>query len=110
MSGKAIVRKLAAANRLNKFLPTVSVVLFVVSFLSCSTAISHAAIVGSGDVSPTDPATWTSNTHCDIGRSSTGTITVDGGSALLSSSSYIAYLVRFHRHGYGYGHGFDLDQ
>jgi fibronectin-binding autotransporter adhesin len=51
----------------------------------------HAAIVASGDVSPSNPATWTWGTTAYVGKSATGTVTVDGGSGLISSDSYLGY-------------------
>ena len=48
---------------------------------------TQAAITWSGDLDPTDPTTWTSSTTGYIGKSSTGTITVDGASALRSNGA-----------------------
>jgi len=48
-----------------------------------------ASITPIGDVVPTNPPTWTSSTTGYIGQTIAGTLTVDGGSDLLSSFSYI---------------------
>ena len=45
---------------------------------------AFAAITGTGDVSPSDPNTWTLSTDALIGDTSSGTVTADGGSLLLS--------------------------
>ena len=54
-----------------------------------------AALAGltiTGDVSPTTaPSTWTSSTTTHIGNNSTGTLTVNGGSGLLSEYGYLGY-------------------
>ncbi len=55
--------------------------------ISASTA--RAAITPSGDVIPADPSTWDSSTTGYIGDTSAGTLTVDGGSGLLSLYGYI---------------------
>ena len=60
-------------------------------FLACITSIAHASLVWSGDVNPANPSIWTSSTTAYIGKSSMGTITVNGGSTLLSAVSYVAY-------------------
>lgn len=52
---------------------------------------AQAAIVYSGDISPADPTTWTSSTNPIIGNTSTGSITVDGGSVLNSYWSQLGY-------------------
>ena len=56
---------------------------------SASTAI--AAFTTSGDISPTDPSTWTSITTGYIGKTATGDLTINGGSDLISYLSYIGY-------------------
>ena len=48
----------------------------------------HADITPIGDVEP-DPSTWTSSTDGYIGNTASGTLTVDGGSGLLSGDGYI---------------------
>jgi T5SS/PEP-CTERM-associated repeat protein len=48
-------------------------------------------IVGTGDVVPTDPATWTSTTKSYIGKNSDGSLTVTLGSDLLSASANLGY-------------------
>jgi fibronectin-binding autotransporter adhesin len=51
---------------------------------------SWADITPSGDVSPDDPSTWTGATTGIIGDTSVGSVMVNNGSALLSSSGYLA--------------------
>ena len=97
MFGKAIVRGLflvvaqVAANRLRRLLPAIAMVLCVVHLLSCPTAIAYAAIYSSGDIDPADPNTWTTSTDGYIGKDSTGAVTVNGGSDLLSRDGYLGY-------------------
>ena len=52
---------------------------------------ASAAIIGTGDVSPTDPSTWTNDTqgHVGLSPSSTGAVTVFDGSHLLSRTCRI---------------------
>lgn len=59
--------------------------------LSCSAPKVSAAILWSGDVQPSNPSTWTSSTVGYIGKTSTGSITVDGGSNLLSQEGNLGY-------------------
>ncbi len=66
--------------------------LLLLASLSLAVPLSsaRAAFSPSGDVSPTDdPSTWTSSTNAYIGNTSAGSLTVNGGSALLSYDSYI---------------------
>ena len=50
-----------------------------------------AAITWTGSVSPVDPNTWTSATVGYVGETANGTITVSGGSDLVSSRVDIAF-------------------
>ncbi len=50
-----------------------------------------AAITWTGSIDPSDPTTWTSSTATYIGKTGDGTITVDGGSELLSGIIYVGY-------------------
>lgn len=50
---------------------------------------ASAAISGNGDLSPADPNTWTSSDDTLVGNTSSGTLTVNGGSVLLSNTSRI---------------------
>ena len=53
---------------------------------------AHAAITPWGDVSPaTDPGTWTTSLNAYIGNTASGSLTIDGGSGLLSGNGYIGY-------------------
>jgi T5SS/PEP-CTERM-associated repeat protein/autotransporter-associated beta strand protein len=51
----------------------------------------QAAITSTGSINPTDPNFWISTTNGYIGYSSTGTVTVDDASSLLSKSCYLGY-------------------
>jgi large repetitive protein len=51
----------------------------------------QAAFIPVGDVSPADPATWTATTVADIGKTSYGSVTVNGDSDLKSSYGRIGY-------------------
>jgi T5SS/PEP-CTERM-associated repeat protein len=50
-----------------------------------------AAITPQGDVDPADPTTWTDETTGYVGKTSSGTVTVKGGSKLLSGYAYLGY-------------------
>ncbi len=50
-----------------------------------------AAIIGTDNVYPTDPAGWNSSTFGYVGQTSNGTLTVDAGSDLLSHEGFIGY-------------------
>jgi T5SS/PEP-CTERM-associated repeat protein len=52
-------------------------------------SLIFSAITTTGDVSPTDPATWINTTYGYVGNSLDGSLLVDGGSDLLSSNGYI---------------------
>jgi T5SS/PEP-CTERM-associated repeat protein len=56
-----------------------------------SAPTARAAITSSGDVIPYDPYTWTSSTESYVGKTTTGSLTVDGGSDLLSGDGYVGY-------------------
>jgi T5SS/PEP-CTERM-associated repeat protein/autotransporter-associated beta strand protein len=86
---KAITGKFKVTNgsKLGFFVLGVMLCFMQILFFPKSTA--HAAITGSGDVNPFDLSTWTSETTGYIGRSSTGTVLVDGGSGLHSYFSYL---------------------
>jgi len=51
---------------------------------------TRATVSASGDVEP-DPTTWTSSTYGWVGNTTDGSLTVEGGSALLSYDGYIGY-------------------
>ncbi len=58
---------------------------------ACS-AVAHAAVTGSGDVSPADPSAWTVSTSSYVGKypsSLPGQVEVNDGSGLLSGYTYI---------------------
>lgn len=48
-------------------------------------------ITTTGDVEPTDPATWDSQTTAYVGKTANGTMMVDGGSWVSSDTSYVGY-------------------
>jgi T5SS/PEP-CTERM-associated repeat protein len=52
---------------------------------------TRAAITTTGDVQPTNPATWTEDTDGYIGRSADGSLTVGSTSHLVSRVGYIGY-------------------
>ena len=56
-----------------------------------SASVAQAAITATGglNVFPADPNTWTASTFASIGSPGTGSVTVDGGSDLLSGYSAI---------------------
>jgi T5SS/PEP-CTERM-associated repeat protein len=65
-------------------------VLFLAGPLSPARA-TITATSGTASVSPVNPSTWTSSTTGYIGYTASGTVTVDGGSDLLSLYGYIGY-------------------
>jgi T5SS/PEP-CTERM-associated repeat protein len=60
-------------------------------FFAVPLPLARAAITPDGDVSPSDPSTWTSSTYGYIGKTAAGTLTVNGGGDLLSYRGYIGY-------------------
>jgi T5SS/PEP-CTERM-associated repeat protein len=58
-----------------------------------SAPAAHAAITWSGDLNPadTDPSTWTSSTSPAVGFIADGTLTVDGGSDLVTGDSRLGH-------------------
>ncbi len=64
-------------------------VVSAVCFLVGGVSVARAAITVTGSVSPSDPATWTSSTISYIGSAADGSVTVDGGSVLLSDKAYL---------------------
>jgi T5SS/PEP-CTERM-associated repeat protein len=73
--------------------PNCLLVLSLCGLFSFAAAVSsaRAAITPTGDVSPSDPSTWTSATNGFIGNTASGTVTIDGGSDLVSSVTNIAH-------------------
>ena len=59
--------------------------------LFCFAHPAQATITWTGDVDPNDPNTWDEYTWSYIGKTSDGTLTVDGDSDLLSRYGYIGY-------------------
>jgi T5SS/PEP-CTERM-associated repeat protein/autotransporter-associated beta strand protein len=52
---------------------------------------ARAAITPTGNVEPSNPSTWDSSTTAYIGNTSSGTLTVNGGSDLLSGFGWLGY-------------------
>jgi T5SS/PEP-CTERM-associated repeat protein len=52
---------------------------------------THAAIVTTGNVEPTDPAAWTKLTTAYIGRTSNGSLLIDLDSDIRSSSAHLGF-------------------
>jgi T5SS/PEP-CTERM-associated repeat protein/autotransporter-associated beta strand protein len=58
----------------------------------CLASPTQAAITWTGDLDPADPTAWTYySTFGYIGKTSTGSITVDGASELLCRDGYLGY-------------------
>jgi fibronectin-binding autotransporter adhesin len=91
MLGKVMRWDVDAANRSELVFVARGVALCAAIFLFYMTATTHATIVGLGDLDPLDPNTWTSSTDGYVGLTSTGTVTVNGGSNLLSRYGYVGY-------------------
>ncbi len=66
-------------------------ILVVCLCLFCLAQPARAAVVWSGDVDPDDPTTWDENTIAHIGKNSSGTLDITGGSDVLGNYSYIGY-------------------
>ncbi len=81
---------------MNRFLATkqrrMSVWLILLATVALAQPIlsAHADIIPIGDVSP-DPSTWGGSTTGYVGNTGSGTLTVNGGSALFSGTGYIGY-------------------
>ncbi|MEN6452105.1 MAG: PEP-CTERM sorting domain-containing protein [Thermoguttaceae bacterium] len=73
----------------SKACPILLATLVVALQLTCPRAPVEAAISTTGNVEPTDPASWNSGTTCYIGRTSTGSMTIDSGSSLISCVAWI---------------------
>ena len=52
---------------------------------------AQAALTYSGELNPADPSTWTTSTAAYVGQTADGSLTIDGGSTISSSSSYLGY-------------------
>jgi len=61
----------------------------VMMAVALSAAAAQAAINATGDVTPPDPATWTSTTQASVGNTGYGSLTVDDGSGVLSDRASI---------------------
>ena len=70
---------------------SISFCAFLVAFSLSPLPSAPAAITSTGDVAPSNPSTWTASTIGYIGNTASGTLTVDGGSGLLSNTAYIGY-------------------
>ncbi|NQU25899.1 MAG: hypothetical protein HQ567_31810, partial [Candidatus Nealsonbacteria bacterium] len=51
--------------------------------------MAQAGIIATGDVSPANPATWTTSTDAYIGETGAGSVTVDDDSDLFSRDGYM---------------------
>ncbi len=67
-----------------------SLAILAAFFIAGPLSSARAAFTATGNVSPTNPSSWTSSTTAYIGNTSAGTLTVDSGN-LLSSTGYIGY-------------------
>jgi T5SS/PEP-CTERM-associated repeat protein len=76
---------LGVLRLLKSLLPALAVVLLLVGPLP----LLRATITPVGDVEPANPTTWNSSTIAFIGNTASGTLTVNGGSDLLSNTAYI---------------------
>ena len=90
LRGEGVMQRSFAAGGTT---PRRFLLIIVLAVLSAAmpTSLTCAAITPTGDVSPSNPSSWTSATTGYIGNTASGTLTVDGGSDLLSSYTYIGY-------------------
>jgi T5SS/PEP-CTERM-associated repeat protein len=63
--------------------------ILVVLFPAAPLSLAHADITAVGNVSPSLP--WTTSTLGHVGYDAAGTLTVDGGSTLLSGAAYLGH-------------------
>ncbi|MBN1909638.1 MAG: PEP-CTERM sorting domain-containing protein [Pirellulales bacterium] len=64
------------------------------SFVACCSGglgLTHGAITTSGQVDPSDPATWTSSTTAYIGKTDEGSVTLDAGSTIVWDVNYLGF-------------------
>ena len=66
-----------------------SLILILFAALLCSTTPTAAEVTTTGDVAPTDPTTWDSNTYGYIGKTGDGTLSVTSDSDVVSERGYI---------------------
>ena len=60
-------------------------------FLAGPVRTARAGITPTGDVEPANPSSWTTSTTGYIGNTASGTLTVDGGSGLISGTGCIGF-------------------
>lgn len=73
-----------------KLIPTMLKVTSIITVLFFA-AGAQAAIVTTGDINPADPATWTTSAPGTVGNTSDGTMEINSGSSVSSSSGYLGY-------------------
>ena len=91
MSAKFTARDFNAASGSASIWQILGTAVIAVQILLCARCRCPAAITATGNVSPSNPAGWTSSTIGYIGMTSTGSVTVDSGSDLLSSYACLGY-------------------
>jgi autotransporter-associated beta strand protein/T5SS/PEP-CTERM-associated repeat protein len=62
---------------------------FAFLFIAVILSPARAAFTPTGEVYPSNPSTWTSDTYAEVGIIGGGALTVDGGSHLLSNVCYL---------------------
>ncbi len=72
-------------------LTKVSFTFAVFALLAITARPTFAAITVTGSVSPSDPSTWTSTEYAYVGYGADGSVSVDGGSGILSYEGYVGY-------------------
>jgi T5SS/PEP-CTERM-associated repeat protein/autotransporter-associated beta strand protein len=90
MSGKFNLQFVSVSKR-SMYFYSICAVLWTTAILIYSTSHTHAAIVGTGDLNPVDPATWSSTNDSFVGLNSTGTLTIDSGSVLTCDYTTLGY-------------------
>lgn len=73
-----------------KLIPTMLKVTSIITVLFFA-AGAQAAIEITGDINPADPASWTTSTTGTVGNTSNGTMEINSGSSVSSSSGYLGY-------------------
>ena len=85
------VRAVTHYSDATHFIACLSPAIFPCVCLLCFVSASAAAIITCGDVDPTDPAAWDSDTRAYIGKDSSGALVITDGDDVSGYRGYIGY-------------------
>jgi autotransporter-associated beta strand protein/T5SS/PEP-CTERM-associated repeat protein len=91
MSSECTLKTVFAACRKVSAFSAMKGILWTISVLICLTSNAWSDVLISGDVTPANPAQWSISYGGSVGINSTGSVTINGGSALGSESTLIGY-------------------